>query len=157
MYLSFSTNEDGYFKITYFGNDTNGTHFSIMKGGKIMERIPPDKNLDLGDLIVGSRIISYVRRLEVSNIYSEEDTLIMPDYNAVNNPYALIRIPGPFENMIIDTVWNWNLLMSPVYNQTMNHRTDYYFSQTTDLKKVYIPIDDYCENINKLYEAVIKI
>ncbi|PKR80927.1 hypothetical protein CW751_07095 [Brumimicrobium salinarum] len=156
--LTVKTDAEGYFKVVYNGKEANGSNFTIRDGGTLLDGIPVHENVKLGEVVIGARIISFVRRLEVVEAYTENDTLIMPDYNAINNPYALLRIPGPFENGVIDTVWNWSLLKHPTYKEIMELRIIHCLSQTpSDFKNVYIEIPDYCANINKLYEGVLKI
>lgn len=156
--LLVKTDAEGYFKIVYNGKEANGSNFTIRDGGTLLDGIPVHENINLGEVVIGARIISFVRRLEVVEAYTENDTLIMPDYNnAFSDPYALLLIPGPFENGVIDTVWNWSLLKHPTYREVMELHTTYGLSGSSDVNTVYIEIPNYCANINKLYEGVLKI
>lgn len=147
----FTTDSNGYFKVVYKRNAANGTHFQI---DNFFHNIPAYQNLDVGDVFLNGPILNYVRRLEVNNTYTVNDTLIIRDYNA---PNGFLEMAGPFQNGIIDTVWNVEGSKYVWFNITPIYDVQYRFNLPihSDWSTAEFPITDFCTD--DLYELVIKI
>lgn len=102
--------------------------------------------------------MSYVRRLEVNNAYTENDTLIIRDSpNGSSTTNGILRIAGPFENGIIDTVWDVEYGNNVHFNITPEYSAQYKFASPSNLdwSEASFPVTDFCTD--KLYELVFKI
>jgi len=112
------------------------------------------KNLDLGEVFWGVLPVSFVRRLEVSNPYTEYDTLILKDYenNYLNSE---LHISGPFTGGVLDTVLDMPFMNHISYKITPSYEVRYKFKGEANWRKALIPITNFCTD--ELYEAVIKI
>src|SRR5690554_7339467 len=47
----FDTDDEGYFEIVYNSKDAIGTEFEIRKNGTLLEGIPANENVDLGEVL----------------------------------------------------------------------------------------------------------
>ena len=105
IYLKFTTDENGYFKVNYNGKHPFTT-FEISTY-HTESRLIVNNSLDmvkqLGNIYVGSIPSNFLIRLNVINAYSANDTLIIRDYSS-SDPNALKFIPGPFSSGIIDSI-----------------------------------------------------
>lgn len=103
--LEFTTDENGYFEVihnkrfTEFSVRTSAAH-SVLEVNSV-----PDDN-DLGDVYLFPPSVSYYLYLDVSNAFTESDTLV---YNNHGWPQdgrdKLLKIAGPFQSGIVDTVY----------------------------------------------------
>ena len=104
--LEFTTDENGYFKVTHnesfsdFSVRTSASH-SVLE----VESMGGDKK-ELGEVYVFPPSVSYFLYLEVDSAYTENDTLFYYDWNHSGNGenYWTQEVPGPFSSGIIDTV-----------------------------------------------------
>ena len=154
IFKRFSTDEDGYFKIIYKYKEASSSPMYFAKSGKFFEGIPSYESLDLGEVFYGSPTFSFVIRLEVDKVYTEEDTLFLPDYE--NNDY--IKRPGPFENGVYDTVLNKSYLKCIQYDYPSEFEVRYLWktkNKEEEMKHSSFKITNFCDNI--IYDAVIKI
>lgn len=156
----FSTNENGFFHIGYKRKEAVNSFFNIYYDNKlVLDSIPYKENINLGDVYIGKRPISYLIRLEVDNSYTENDTLIIRDYNQfLVDKQAVLRIPGPFQNEIVDTVWNFPYGYSATYGKTSKfENVEYKISSSGELgwKSTGFDIPNFCSG--QIYEAVIKV
>jgi hypothetical protein len=59
---------------------------------------------------------NFIIKLDVKNPYTQNDTLVMFDFN---NPYAMpsdaVYIPGPFTSGILDSIVSYNFSKFPLY------------------------------------------
>jgi hypothetical protein len=106
--LSFTTNENGYFKVTHKGKEDLNVFTVRVQGSSDVLKVsglPGDKK-DLGKVYINPPVASYYLHLEVGNSsYTELDTLHYRNAGYPSNgkdPW--IKKPGPFLNGIIDTV-----------------------------------------------------
>jgi len=154
--LLVKTDAEGYFKVVYNGKEANVSNFTIRDGGTIMDNIPVFENINLGNVFWQLPPVSFIRRLNVINQLTQYDTLLLTDYNDPN-PLAELRISGPFENGIIDTVWNISNLKSFTYNSPIIFESKYRLTSSSVLtwESATFSITEFCSE--QLYDAVIKI
>jgi hypothetical protein len=158
LFLIVKTDGEGYFKAVYNGKDANGSDFTIRKSGTIMEGIPIHQNIDLGNVYYDIPSFSFIVRLEVEQPYTDQDTLLYYDWNYPQNgaEHWGEKISGPFENSIIDTVWNCSYMSTITYGQDPNLSIGYFFNDfQANRKEANFPITNFCTD--QLYEAVLKI
>lgn len=152
--MEFSTDVNGDFTIIYKKKEAKSSTLELFYNGDIKYiNIPVYEDVDLGDVLVGAQPISFVIKLEVDSAYTQNDTLI---YRNLSQPE--VRIPGPFQSGVIDTVWNMPFEGWYIHDKGFNYQylrfkmsssANYYQSETN----FYIP--ENCSN--DLFEAVIKI
>lgn len=127
--LEFTTDENGYFEVkhnepfTEFSVRTSANH-SVLEVNSV-----PDDN-DLGEVYIFPPSVSYYLYLDVSNAFTESDTLV---YNNHGWPQdgrdKLLKIAGPFQSGIVDTVYmatNMNHLpidFNNMINNNLQERT----------------------------------
>jgi hypothetical protein len=150
----FYTDEDGYFEITYVTKKVHeGTLFapySAMTGIPLGE----GQNLDIGEVILNGTV-NFVIKLQVNNPYTANDTLLIRDFNG-SSIYSQLRIPGPFQSGIIDTVWNEGFISYPIsYNKVPEFSFVYYFSNNPTVGGHARCASNFCTNT--LSEAIITI
>lgn len=92
------TDEEGYFEFQFH---RKANKYVLYAPYKTMANIPDKKYLDLGEIQLERTYNCYIR-LDVQNPYSDNDTLIYADWSSL--PVQTIRIPGPFQSGIIDTM-----------------------------------------------------
>ena len=158
MFLSFNTDAEGYFEVVYNRKDANSLDMEILKNGPILEGIPAMKNLDLGEVFWGVPPFNFILSLNVSNAYTNLDTLHYYDWNYPQNgaEHWMKKIPGPFESGVLDTVWNCIYMNSPTYGKDPLMNVSYFINDyQTNKKEITFPLVDLCSD--ELYEAVIKI
>jgi hypothetical protein len=152
--LEFTTDGNGYFEVKHnepfsnFSVRTSAAH-SVLEVSSI-----PDDN-DLGDVYLFPPSVSYYLYLDVSNAFTESDTLV---YNNHGWPQdgrdKLLKIAGPFQSGIVDTVYmatNMNHLpidFNNIINNNLPERAISYriINENTNdhpVKSVYFPTS-YC-------------
>lgn len=111
--LEFTTDENGYFKVTH---DDPFTEFSVRTSSahSVLEvnSIPGDDN-DLGDIYINPFPTNFIIKLDVNNPYSVNDTLVMHDFSS-SDPFASRLIPGPFESGFLDSIVSHNYKLFPI-------------------------------------------
>jgi hypothetical protein len=106
--LSFTTDENGYFKITHTGKESLDKFTVRVQGSSDVLRVNhlSWKKKNLGKVFINPPTASYYLELQVNNSnYSEFDTLYYQNGNFPQNgetPWC--KIAGPFSNGIIDTI-----------------------------------------------------
>ena len=103
--LEFTTDENGYFKVTHneafsaFSVRTSANH-------SVLEASISGDEKELGEVYIFPPSVSYYLYLDVSNAFTESDTLV---YNNHGWPQdgrdKLLKIAGPFQSGIVDTVY----------------------------------------------------
>ncbi|MGM0480164.1 MAG: hypothetical protein ACQERC_13155 [Bacteroidota bacterium] len=124
--LEFTTDDNGYFEVDH---NEPFTEFSVRTSpaNSVLEvdSIPGDDN-DLGEVYLFPPSVSYYLYLEVSNAFTESDTLLYNNHGwPEDGRDELLKIAGPFQSGIVDTVYmatNMNHL--PIdFNDTLPKRT----------------------------------
>ncbi|WP_107039084.1 hypothetical protein [Brumimicrobium mesophilum] len=158
MIIYFETDEDGYFEVKYLGGDGTNSDFKILKNGEILRDIPVFQDIDLGNVYFSLPRFDFVVKLEVENAYSNLDTLFYQDCNYPQNgaDFWMKKIAGPFESIIIDTMWNCKMMSSYSYGKEPLMEVSYYINDyQTNSQKTNFQLSDLCSN--KLYEATINL
>ena len=128
------TDENGYFTIQY---KPEGGMLRLLHSGPIIEGMPKQKLLDLGDVILNGTV-RFIIKLQVNNnTYTENDTIYVPDYHSTD-PLAQKCIVGPFiDGTIVDSIKDRIYTHYPiVYNEIPIEYINYYFTQIGELKFV---------------------
>jgi hypothetical protein len=104
--LSFTTDENGYFKVSHTGKEIS--KFRVIAGGREVLSVwnIPSWEKNLGKVYINPPRVNYYLRLEVNNAsYTESDTLHYSNgrFPTMGEP-AWLKLAGPFENSIIDSV-----------------------------------------------------
>ncbi len=150
----FYTDSNGYFEINYKSRGTLGTLYAPYKA---IERITINNEelvFDIGEVNLNGTV-NFVIKLEVNNPYTENDTLYVPDYNFITDVWAQIAIPGPFEDMVVDTIINRPFFTYPIiYGQVEESYISYF--QTTTQQNTTIYFDTpFCDS--SFAEAIITL
>jgi len=153
--LSFTTNENGYFKVSHTGKEI-GNFRLIAGGGEVLSVWSlPGWEKDLGKVYINPPRVNYYLKLEVNNTsYSELDTLHYRNAGYPSNGLPpWIKKAGPFSNGDLDTVLNAvNMGGLPFHFGSSNVpkiRLDYFVNvyDSNNDKFVYIPtphcVDEY--------------
>lgn len=153
--LSFTTNENGYFKVSYSGKKDLSSFMVRVQGSSDVLKVPglQGNNKDLGNVYINPPSVSYYLRLEVSNnTYTESDTLTYYDWGYPQNgaSHWVRKIAGPFESGIVDTVpLVFNMNAFPIHFQSSEppNLKIRYGVNIWNAKEVLIPtphcVDDY--------------
>lgn len=144
----FYTDENGYFEIKYRKNGGAGILYAPYKA---MSFIPIwNKNLDIGEVNLNGRV-SFVIKLQVTNPYTANDTLIYGDLN--NYSSGGIKLAGPFSSGIIDTVFNTPYTEYPVtYGKIPKKQINYFIKSGTS--KSTTAEQPFCAEANSYGEAI---
>jgi len=122
------TDENGYFEIIYKPNGSAGTLFAPIA---VMKFIPiSNKVLDIGEVNLGGTF-NFVIKLQANNPYTENDTLILRDFNGAS-AFSELRVPGPFQSGLIDTVLNEGYSSYPI-NYASPIKFDFAFYLSSNL------------------------
>ena len=143
--IDFYTDENGYFEINYKSRGTLGTLYAPYKA---IERIPINNEelvFDIGEVNLNGTV-NFVIKLEVNNAYTENDTMFVPDYNSTTDAWAQIAIPGPFQDMIIDTIVNRPFFTYPITYNAVPKSYISYFLTTTQLNTTIYFDTPFCNN-----------
>jgi hypothetical protein len=119
--LSFTTDENGYFKVSYTGNKNIDKFRVIAGGGEVLSVWNlPGREKDLGKVYINPFPTNFIIKLDVRNPYTENDTLVIKDFSS-SNPLAQRKIAGPFESGTLEIVENQPYNLFPIhYSQTIN-------------------------------------
>jgi len=80
----------------------------------------PGDSKDLGKVYINPFPAKFVIKLEVNTPYSENDSLVLFDFNNPNAmPTSAKLYPGPFTNTILDTIDNYMFRKFPVHFSDM--------------------------------------
>jgi hypothetical protein len=116
--LEFTTDENGYFKVTH---NRRFSEFSVRTSANhsVLEASISGDEKELGEVYIFHPNTRFLINLKVHNQYTEQDTLLYPDYNS-SSGFGWRKVPGPFSNGIIDTVHNsFNSSAMPInFNDT---------------------------------------
>jgi hypothetical protein len=122
--LSFTTDENGHFKVSHRGKADQLNSFTVrVQGSSDVLKVPglPGDEKNLGKIYINPFPTNFIIKLDVRNAYSENDTLVMTDYTS-SNPFDNILIPGPFTSGVLDTVFNHMHTMFPIrLSEVINH------------------------------------
>jgi hypothetical protein len=124
--LSFTTDENGYFKVSHTGKEIS--KFRVIAGGSEVLSVwsLPGWEKDLGKLYINPFPTNFVIKLDVRNPYTENDTLVIKDFSS-SNPFAQRKISGPFESGTLEIVENHSFNLFPIkHSQTIEGRTPEY-------------------------------
>jgi hypothetical protein len=145
--LSFTTDENGYFKVSHTGKELN--KFRVIAGGSEVLSVwnLPGKEKDLGKVYINPPRVNYYLKLDVNNTsYSELDTLHYSNGGfPTNGQPAWLKLAGPFENRIIDSVFSAiNMTALPIHFGSENlptKRIMYHINEydSWTVKEVHIP------------------
>ncbi|HZH86472.1 MAG TPA: hypothetical protein VFD77_04080 [Brumimicrobium sp.] len=154
IYRGFFTDEDGRFEIIYKRKEAVNTDLEFyFNKNHVYEGIPAFQDVDLGNVYVGNTFVSYVIKLDVDGAYTANDTLVIKAYNQPQ-----IEIPGPFQNMVIDTVYNYPYFRAHHYTEGVEIDVINYKIINSSLVRqgrAEFLITKFCTN--ELFDAVIKI
>jgi hypothetical protein len=113
--LPFTTDENGYFEVHH---DEAFSKFSVRTSSahSVLEASIGEDIKALGKVYVFPPSIKYFLNLDVKNSYSEFDTLYFRDLGYPQNGAISWskKIPGPFTNGVLDTVYAININGLPV-------------------------------------------
>lgn len=112
----FSTDENGYFEVEYIPEHSGFLGIGLLGGIRVLDNIRSHKNLDLGDVYCDTVPADFIIHLDVHEPYTENDTLIFRDFNSTNI-FDQVKIPGPFNSGILDTIINYGFIDYPISNQ----------------------------------------
>jgi hypothetical protein len=109
--LSFTTDENGYFKVSHRGKADQLNSFIVrVQGSSDVLKVPglPGDNKDLGKVYINPPTVNYYLKLEVINSdYTNLDTLHFSNGGfPVNGQAPWLKLAGPFTTGIIDTIQN---------------------------------------------------
>lgn len=150
--LSFTTDENGYFKVSHTGKELN--KFRVISGGNEVLSVWnfPGLEKDLGKVYINPFPTNFIVKLDVKNPYTENDTLVIKDFSSTN-PLAQRKIAGPFESGTLEIVENQGFNLFPIkYSQTIEGRTPeyaviYHFLPLNgDVFRVNFPIAPICSS-----------
>ena len=117
--LSFTTDENGHFKVSHRGKADQLNSFTVrVQGSSDVLKVSslPGDNKDLGKVYINPFPAKFVIKLEVNNPYSQNDSLVLFDFNNPNAmPSSAKLYPGPFTNTIIDTIDNYMFGKFPIH------------------------------------------
>lgn len=154
IYRGFFTDGNGRFKIIYKRKEAVNTDLEFyFNNNHVYEGIPAYQDVDLGNVYVGNTFVSFKIRLDVDSAYTASDTLIIKTHNQLQ-----IQIPGPFQNGVVDTVYNFSYFRSHHYTEGVEINIVNYRilnSGVVQQGNVDFMIPKLCTN--ELFEAVIKI
>jgi hypothetical protein len=114
--LSFTTDENGYFKVSHRGKANQLNSFTVrVQGSSDVLKVPglPGDNKNLGKVYINPFPTNFIIKLDVRNAYTENDTLVMMDYSS-SDPFANRLIAGPFTNGVLDTIFNHTHTLFPI-------------------------------------------
>jgi hypothetical protein len=111
--LSFTTDENGYFKVSHTGKEIG--NFRVIAGGGEALSVwnLPGWEKDLGKVYINPFPTNFIIKLDVRNPYSANDTLVIRDFSS-SNPLAQKSIPGPFSSGFLDSIVNTYYTKFPV-------------------------------------------
>ncbi|MCC5924514.1 MAG: hypothetical protein JJT77_12075 [Crocinitomicaceae bacterium] len=117
--LEFTTDENGYFKVTH---DKSFSQFSVRTSANHsvldVTSLGGDEK-ELGEVYINPFPTNFIINLDVKNPYTENDTLFMRDFSS-SNPLAEKFILGPFESGVLDSVVNSFYTKFPVKLSDIN-------------------------------------
>lgn len=119
------TDEDGYFEFQFH---RKANKYTLYAPYKTMGFIPDKKYLDLGEVNLGGRM-NFIIKLQVSNPYTENDTLYYYDWNYPQNgaDHWVKKVAGPFQQGNLDTVVNSLFMSYPlIYSRAPSVKVLYY-------------------------------
>ena len=142
--IDFYTDDNGYFEINYRSRGTLGTLYAPYKA---IQKIPIKNEelvFDMGEVTLNS-VVNFVIKLEVNNVYTENDTLTIADYNSTqSNPQ--IKFVGPFTDQILDTVFARPYISYPItFSQVPQTYIAYGFTQEVNVQYEYFDTP-FCNN-----------
>jgi hypothetical protein len=145
--LSFTTDENGYFKVSHTGKEIS--KFRVIAGGSEVLSVwnIPSWEKDLGKVYIFPPRVNYFLKLELNNTsYTELDKLHYRNAGYPSNGLSpWIKKSGPFSNGDLDTVLNAvNMGGLPIHFGTSyvaKIRLDYFVNvyDSNNEKFVYIP------------------
>lgn len=155
IYKGFSSDSEGYFKITFKESEANSYPMFLEDWDTFLEGISPFQDTDLGEVLYGTQTFSFVLKLKGNNSYTKYDTLSIPDFN---NPmtYYRIYIPGPFNDTILDTIIDYHFSDAIQFGGDSKFVFQTYMKDDFDhWNNTTVSISSFCNN--NLYTAEIKV
>ncbi len=128
--LSFTTDENGYFKVSHKGKADKLNSFMVrVQGSSDVLKVSglPGDNKDLGRIYINPFPTNFIIKLNVQNSYSENDTLVIRDFASPNN-FATKLIAGPFTNGFLDSVINHEFAKFPLHFSELNSYSGPFYS-----------------------------
>lgn len=124
--VPFTTNQNGYFKVTYTGKEKFNSFavhaFYDLKDAYQVSGIKGNKK-ELGKVHVTSFPTNVIINLDVQNEYTENDTLVIRKYRKYtsSNPIVDEYFPGPFTSGFLDSALNYPFDNFPIsYSALIN-------------------------------------
>lgn len=116
--LEFTTNENGYFKVTH---NKSFSEFSVRTSANhsVLEANISGDEKEVREVYINPFPTNFVIKLDVKNPYTENDTLFMRDFSS-QDPLAEKFISGPFESGVLDSVINSFYTKFPVKLSDIN-------------------------------------
>jgi len=164
-WAEFTTDENGYFKVR---KQIEGSTVDLYVGSEVLSGIKLSQKdyLDLGEVYTFPPSVSYYLYLEVDSAYTENDTLIYNNHGwPEDGKDKLLKIPGPFQSGIIDTVHNTaninhlpinfsdnndnNLPTRSINYRIINENTNEHPVKSVDFPTTYC-VDEYIDVILKI-------
>lgn len=142
----FSSDENGYFKVTYIAE--NSGKLSIRANGVLIDGIPSREDINIGNVYHNPPAVNFVIRLQANNAYTANDTLYYYDWNYPQNgaSHWVKKIAGPFQSEIIDTVANCGYMNFPIrYNGVNSMSVNYYINDYQGNKNAIVTTP-FCTN-----------
>jgi hypothetical protein len=112
--LEFTTDENGYFKVTH---NEAFSDFSVRTSANhsVLEASISGDEKELGEVYINPFPTNFVIKLDVKNPYTENDTLMMFDFKNPNAaPSDVVLFAGPFDNGTLDSIVNYNFSLFPI-------------------------------------------
>lgn len=117
--LNFTTDDNGHFKVSHRGKADQLNSFMVrVQGSSDVLKVSglPGDNKDLGKVYINPFPAKFVIKLDVNNPYTQNDSLVLFDFNNPNAmPTSAKLYPGPFTNSIVDTIDNYMFGKFPVH------------------------------------------
>ncbi len=116
--LSFTTDENGYFKITHTGRENVGKFMVRVDGFSDVLRVGylSGKKKNLGKIYINYFPTNFIIKLDVKKSYTENDTLVMYNFkNATSLANSTVYFPGPFTSGVLDSISNYKFTKFPLH------------------------------------------
>lgn len=105
VWVDFTTNESGYFKVKTKENVKLKLNLKNNFERVLSEIDIADSDLNLGKIYYNKFPTKFKIKLDVSNTYTANDTLVILDYNSLGTSSVSYKYyPGPFSSGVLDTV-----------------------------------------------------
>jgi len=151
------TDEEGYFKFIYKRKEANLLEITMADAGTLLGGISSMEDVELGDVYY-QPTFNFIIKLEVDSSYTDQDTLTILNHNdKFNEVDNKLRFIGPFEDRVLDTVYNEPYFTVPYYDSTYKRYkiVNYILNGDSEWSEIKFEFRELCND--SFHEGVIKL